>query len=136
MQEDIFQFIENCFTKYNKVDSSVQLKNIYMVNKFLSLNMGTFYMADKANRLASRLPSWAVACYLHYSIDKKRNPPKIVYPKKLIESKWPKELLTKIGTVFNCSFKHAEQIIMILSRTDENFAQQFGIEKGGKIGKN
>jgi hypothetical protein len=126
MSTDLFEFIENCFTKDEPVLPDTGFKDIYMAIKFLSLYPGTFIIAQEANRFATKIPNWAVACYLYHSIPKGR-PPKFAYP-KAPEREWPKEILSAVIKNFNCSPDHAGQIIAILNKKDPAIIESMGVE--------
>lgn len=130
MPKDIFQFIKNAFEKAEPVPTSGEGTETFMVIKYLSLYPGSFRTAEKANRLASKLPNWALNCFLHYNTPPVKRAPFIKYPKKEKEpnDKALNEVLAKIGQHYCCSKEHARQILTILSEERDVYAA-FGIKK-------
>lgn len=127
MTTELFPFIENAFTKGELITSKTDFKEIYMAIKFLSLHPGSFFAAEEANRLSTKLPNWATACYLFYSTPKARAP-KITYPKSAKDKQWPKELLEVIMKNFYCPEHHAIQIASILNKKDPSIIASMGVE--------
>lgn len=126
---ELFEFIENLFTKAQIVDSSVPFKETYMAVKFLSLYPGTFDISIEANRLLTKCPNWVVNVFLFHSI-KKQKTPRFHYPKKEdTQKKWPKEAIQKISRKFCCSEFHSVQILNILSLKHDKILEDLGIGK-------
>jgi hypothetical protein len=129
---ELFEFIENLFTKRQPVDSKTVFKEQYMVTKFLSLYPGTFTVAGLANRLSCKIPGWATNMFLFHTI-KKQRAPHFQYPKGAEkEKKYPPEALQKICGKFCCSTEHAIQIIKILEKKDPQILESLGISPEGE----
>lgn len=133
MQENqLFDFVENCFNKQTPIASSFQFKEVYMAIKFLSLHPSSFLDAVEANRLSMNLPDWATCMFLFHSVPKGRAP-KIIYPKKNKSEEWPKELVEKVVEHFLCSSDHAIQILSILKKQNPSAIESMGVEvKNGR----
>lgn len=128
MPEDIFPILNNFFTKEQSARNMPLRNNGYMIIKFLSLYPVTFNVADKANKLSTKIPEWAVNYFLFYSIPRQRVP-RATYPKSTAKEKqWDKILMAKVMQVFNCGMDHAGQILNILSGIDKNIIETFGVE--------
>lgn len=132
MPVDLFQFINNLFSKKETVTSRTEFKETYMTIRFLSLYPKTFFLAKKANELSSKIPNWATNLFLFHTI-KKQDPPWIKYPKGAESQKqWPKEAIDKIMKKLCCSQEHAIQTLNILSSKDSDLLESLGIGKEGK----
>lgn len=127
MATELFEAIENFFTKREPVTVISDFKDIYMAVKFLSLHPASFFEAAEANRLSTKIPNWATSCYLFHTIPKGRQP-RINYPKKDSEKLWPKELIEAVCNHFHCKEHHANQIIGILNKQDPSIIESLGVE--------
>lgn len=123
----LFEFVKNLFTKEEKIDSSVNFKEGFMVNRFLSMVPEGFIAASESNKYLSRLPEWAVNSFLFHSIEKRKNAPWINFIKA--ESTRGK-LLDKISKHFNCSAKTALQIKAIFEKQGVDPYSIYGMKKG------
>lgn len=127
MANDLFETIENIFTKHEPVTTETDFKDMYMAIKFLSLHPASFYAAEEANRLSTKLPNGAVLCYLHGVVPKSRQP-RFNYPKADKETGFAKELVEAVISNFYCSKHHAVQIINILNKIDPMIIESLGVE--------
>jgi len=135
MATELFEAIENFFTKRDPVTTATDFKEIYMAIKFLSLHPSSFSAAVEANRLSTKIPNWATNCFLFYSIPKGKQP-RIAYPKSEKENIWPKELIDKVCENFQCAPHHACQIIEILNKIDPLIIESMGVEVKKSVGDN
>lgn len=128
-----FEKIKNFFTKEDPPDSGTVNKEQFIFNRFLSMEPSSFFEAQQANEFSSKVPSWAIACYLHHSVPKERPAPFISYIKKEknIDGK-DKEVLQKISELFCCNYDHAFQILHILRAYDMKPEEALGINKRRK----
>lgn len=81
----MFDDINNLFTKENlpPVYMEVQ-KEIFMINRFLSMLRRTFTSAQKSNLLSTKLPNRAAYLHLFHMVPAEKNPPRIPYIKKAV----------------------------------------------------
>ena len=127
MAKTLFEHIENFFTKGEPFTVETDFKEAFMSIKFLSLHPASFSAAEEANRLATKIPQWAVGCYLFNTVPKGRTP-HLTIPKNEKESRWPKELIEAVCNFFYCSPHHAIQTIEILNQIDPKLITRFGVE--------
>ena len=133
MAEDLFEFLNNLFSKGTKVDSNTNFKDQYMAVKFLSLYPGAFLVAEEANRLMGKMPGSATNLFLFHSIGKQR-PPRITYPKKDVEEKrFPKEMIHKMASRLCCSEQEAIQTLQILEKIDPLLLEDLGVDMKSKL---
>lgn len=129
MQRDLFSFIENLFTKQEMVTTETKFKDVFMAIKFLSLYPATFAAATEANRLSTKIPNWAVSCFLFGYIEKDRKP-KFIYPKAENKSKFQEIVVKEIAAKFCCSKVHAEQIALILQKENPTLIKMIEAKRG------
>lgn len=133
---DIFEFINNAFTKRKPVKSTEnQLKetdSYFMVCRWLSmsgLGLSAAYLCSKF----SKLPKWAMGCFLYHKI-KKHPTPQLDYIKKEKEEKNARkeEVINKLMRHYFCSRSHAEQMIEIYKQAGLDPYTAFGIKNNKK----
>ena len=133
---ELFDFLDNLFTKEIDVTSKEnQFGNYYIVVRFLSMHVETFWLAVDVNDLANKIPKWAVGCWLYQQVPKKKRAPRIYYIKKPDSKKDTSgsavgKTLYLLARHFCCSEQHAEQIMRLLGMQNINAAEYFGV-KGG-----
>ena len=139
---ELFSFINNLFEKQEPVLSDCnQFDNYYMVLRFLSMYPGTLLLANDVNQLSSRLPNWAIGCWVYAGIKKQRQAPRIGYVKgksPLAEDKLRAEIQGKLRQFLNLSEQHAEQTFNLLTAQGIDVYGIFGKEdkkkaKGRKV---
>lgn len=123
----LFEFIDNLFTKQKPITSEDDFRETYMALKFLSLYPGTFATAVKANQLAAEIPSWAINLFLFHTIEKQKAH-RFEYPKKNTKEIWPKSAIQKVAQQNCCSPLHAEQILSIMAKQKGFSLEIIGIE--------
>jgi len=136
----MFDDINNLFTKENlpPVYMEVQ-KEIFMINRFLSMLRRTFTSAQKSNLLSTKLPNRAAYLHLFHMVPAEKNPPRIPYIKKAkgvpdlgsaAEKRAKRETAEKISKHMNCSMQHAYEIVEVLIKNGHDPFLLFGIKKG------
>ena len=125
---DLFEVINNMFTKEESVNSTTEFKESYMTNRFLSMLPDTFLVAVEANRLSRNLPQWATGAYIFNSIPKHKRAPRMNYIRRPLQYAH-QEALKKIGQFFCCDINKAFQIKKILEVNEIDTHKMFGLKK-------
>lgn len=133
----MFNFINNLFEKRQPVLSGTgQFNGYYMVLRFLSMYPGTLLLANDVNYLSSRLPNWAIGCWLYAGVKKHRYAPRIGYvkgEKSADEDKLRAEVKGKLRQFLNISDQHAEQTFNLLTAQGIDVYGIFGQENRKKV---
>jgi hypothetical protein len=132
-KSDIFQYLNNCYTKAEPVTSGQgQPDSTYMAARWLSLNPNLLLRVAQANVKAGRLPPWATGALLFHIVPP-GSPQRFKYPSKGKKPKGPKqEVLKALSEHFNCKESHAVQIHDLLTAQGIDVRQCFGDKLKGK----
>jgi len=132
-KSDIFQYLNNCYTKAELVSSELgQPDSTYMAARWLSLNPNLLLRVAQANVVAGRLPTWATGVLLFHIVPPGR-PQRFKYPSKGKGGKGPsKATLKTLAEHYNCNEQHAAQIYDLLAAQGVDLEQYFGQKLKGK----
>lgn len=113
-ESKLFDQINSLWNKTHTPSTENTLESIYMVNRFISLDIQGFWAASELNSIKN-LPEWCYAALMYVKLpyaERKFNK----YPKSLVQKKTDVELknIAVICNKYCCSMYHAEQIIKLL----------------------
>ena len=104
------------------------LKNPYMINRFLSFYPKTFKLSEECNKYNGRIPNDLLAKIYVNSI-KVNKAPFIRYPGNM-KLLMQKKLINNISKTFNCNIEYARQIIKIYRKIGEKPEKFYGLKPG------
>lgn len=109
-------------------EEDVKVEAPFMVNRVLSFIPETCVTAIRLNRYSTYLPRWATNACFNLCVPKRKRAPWIRYAKKAKVKE--KKLKAKIRQAFCVNDYHAQQIIELYNKMDENPAGYFGLKAG------
>ncbi len=118
----IFDDFNNLFEKSSKPTCEDKDRATFPVNRAL-LSIGEIVGANEANLLLPRLGASTTYVFLYNTVRRDKAP----YMKKLYFRGAASEEQKLISGVFNCSYRHAQQMIEILESQGLEVKQYLGI---------
>lgn len=125
---DLFDGINNLFTKK---DEEMQISDVYMTNRFLSMHPVSFSQSFFVNTIASRLSKEEIDSLLRLTIPKMKFAPKIFYRKRAVSNLPAKERedIKLLSEIFHCSEHYSEQIFQLLKKQKVSIKKLLGEKK-------
>jgi hypothetical protein len=131
MAEDLFQQIEQLVIKAPRLTlkDAEEFKSGYMITRFLSMNQRFFINTWWCSKYYGKIPNWAYAYLLFYSIPKQKGfSSKYIKGEKEVKTKQQEVVLKKIQEAFCCNIKHSVQILNCLTSQGLKVTELFGIK--------
>jgi hypothetical protein len=126
-KSDIFDYINNCYTKAIIVTSdSGQPDSPFMAARWLSLNPQLLLRIAQAAVVSSKLPGWATGVLLFHIVPPGR-PGRFKYPSRgKKDTTIPAQTLKVLMEYYNCKEFHAIQIFKLLTAQGIDLEHYFG----------
>jgi hypothetical protein len=128
---ELFEFINNAYLKKENITSKTGFKDVYMANRFLSMNPSSFLDSWEANNIIFKIPVWAGSCLLYHAIKRRKKAPRNDYI-KAEKVNLDKSLVDIISNYLCCSNKHAKETLVLLNKIGVDVRVMFGIKSKGK----
>lgn len=125
---ELLDVIGNLYTKRNDLlTNEDNFKEVYMLQRFLSMRQEGFWPAQTCNMFTNKLPAWAAERILMPLIAPRSKAPFGKYIKAPEGVKMhSKAILARLGRVFHCNLKHAQQTALVLEAQGINIPALFG----------
>jgi hypothetical protein len=125
---DLHDVISNLYTKLAPpLTNEENFKEVYMLQRFLSMRSEGFWPAQTLNTFSNKLPPWAAERILMPLIAPQRRAPFGKYIKAPEGAKThSKAILARLGRVFHCNLKHAQQTALVLEAQGVDVYALFG----------
>jgi len=120
----LWEEVKAVFTK----DNLDEVKNFFMVNRFLSFHKDSFIASAMLNRYNGKVPSWAMTHLYRFCMPTSPSP-YITYKNKKPKRKDP-ELIKRISRHLNCNETCAVEVMTMMRNRGENPERYFGLKKG------
>jgi len=108
----------------------IEIKNIYMLIRFLSFLRETYLLSVNANRYQGKIPNWAIESLLKHGVKPRRSAPYIKYAFNKGNKKYNAKLIEKLSSHLCCSEAHARQTIELLKKSGKSPEVYFGLREG------
>lgn len=129
MADDLFGEIGNLFTKNTPITSETPCKNLFIINRFLSMYSDSAVEAFVVNQMSNWLPAWAAQATLIHTLPQRPKGPFIKYiGKRPKEDEKVKELIDKVQGHFKCKRIHAVQIVEVAKAAKYDLHSVFGLK--------
>ncbi len=125
---ELFENIKNIFEKNELPPINGKSKNLFMINRYLSMYPNTFLESTESNYYNGKIPNSFVERLLFHTVPKKVPAPFIKYIKGKKTYKIDKVLLSKICEFFKVNEHHGIEIIEILKSKGRNPKRMFGLK--------
>lgn len=125
---ELFDFLDNLFMKFERVNFTTIVPELFVVGKFLASHPKGFPLARLCSFWMGKVPAWVVACMLFHVAPKLRAAPRMYYAKDKIVKDGDGELVGAIARALNYSDAGARQILSLLGRQGVSVKEIFGRE--------